>query len=128
MAPITESQLKWITEQVERAAEKRSEAKLRRYRNQSLAGFVILLLGVGIAVHGNAVAITDSAQRSTSGRSVICKLITQGDQQTYKYEHEGTLTHLQAQRALKESALARKQLGPAPGCSPTITPETVARP
>lgn len=88
---------------------------LRRYVLGATIGYVILAAGLGYVIHDNRV-------RSTQGRAVLCKIITQGDSTTYAYHREGLLNKRQLRRALRQSAEYRRQLGPAPACAPTITP------
>jgi hypothetical protein len=87
---------------------------IRRYILGSVLGYLILAAGLGYAIH-------DNRARSTAGRAVLCKIITQGDSTSYAYRAEGTINDKQLRRALKQSAEYRKQLGPAPACSPAIT-------
>jgi hypothetical protein len=88
---------------------------IRRYVTIATLGYVLMAAGLGYVIH-------DNRQRSTAGRAVLCKIITQGDSTVYAYQREGTLTDRQVARALKQSAEYRRQLGPAPACSPGITP------
>jgi hypothetical protein len=93
---------------------------IRRYILGSLVGYLIFAFGLGYVVH-------DNRQRSIAGRAVLCKILTQGDSTTYSYQREGTINGQQLRRALKQSADYRKQLGPAPACSPGITPPPLSR-
>lgn len=88
---------------------------IRRYIVGAAVGYLLLALGLGYVIHDNRV-------RSTEGRAVLCKIITQGDSTTYAYRREGLLNRRQLRRALRQSAEYRRQLGPARPCSPTITP------
>jgi hypothetical protein len=88
---------------------------IRRYVLGATVGYVVMALGLGYVIH-------DNRQRSIAGRAVLCKIITQGDSTTYAYQREHLLTDRQVLRALHQSAEYRRQLGPAPACSPGITP------
>lgn len=109
--PMTEEQLNLISETTNHATRK----ALNHYRRQALVGFAILLLGIGGGVAHNH-------NTSVRARSVLCKIITDGDRTVYQYEREKLLTHQQVTRALEKSAQYRKEIGPAPGCSEHITP------
>jgi hypothetical protein len=87
---------------------------IRRYILGSIVGYLIAYAGLGYVVH-------DNRERSTAGRAVLCKIITQGDSTSYAYRTEGTINDRQLRRALQQSAEYRRQLGPAPACSPQIT-------
>lgn len=88
---------------------------IRRTRVQAIVGYLVLALGLGYVIH-------DNRERSTAGRAVLCKIIRQGDSTTYAYQREHLLNDRQVRRALRQSAEYRRQLGPAPACSPAITP------
>jgi hypothetical protein len=60
MTPMTQEQMDWVSEQVHRAANKAA----RRSRNQSLIGFLILLLGIGFVQW-------DGHHRSDAARDAI---------------------------------------------------------
>jgi hypothetical protein len=93
---------------------------IRRTLRWAVLGYLLLVVGLGYAIH-------DNRQRSTAGRAVLCKIITQGDSTSYAYSREGTINPAQLRRALRQSAEYRRQLGPAPACSPGITPPPLVR-
>jgi hypothetical protein len=90
-------------------------ADFKRYRLQAIVGFLVLALGLGYAIR-------DNRERSTRARGVVCQIITAGDSTAYAYEREGTISRRQLLRALRQSAEYRALLGPAPACSPGLTP------
>lgn len=94
-------------------ARREAQGVLKRYRNQALIGFLVLLLGLGYA-------IKDTHDKSRAGRSVLCQIIERGDKQAYIYRDEHTITTQQLHRALAQSVEYRKLLNA--GCSLKITP------
>lgn len=121
MPPMTPEQLAWVSEQTRSACERSARNAVRRYRNQALAGFFILLLGIGWAVK-------DQHDQSYKARGVLCQIISQGDQQAYSYVTDGTITKVQLDRALKASAHYRELLSPGKGCTTSITPAPQTQP
>jgi hypothetical protein len=87
---------------------------IRRTRIGAIVGYLILAGGLGYV-------IKDNRDRAQAGRAVLCKIITDGDSTTYAYHREGLLNDRQLDRALRQAARYREQLGPAPYCSPTIS-------
>jgi hypothetical protein len=94
-------------------ARREADARLRRYRNQALVGFLILLFGIGYVLH-------DLHATSQQARGVVCQIITRGDKQAYVYRHEGLINAKQLHRALIQSAEDRKLL--AANCDTGLTP------
>lgn len=88
---------------------------LRRYIFGALVGYVLMAVGLGYV-------IKDNRDRATQGRAVLCRIIRDGDSTTYAYQREGLLNERQLRRALAKSAQYRRELGPAPACSASITP------
>lgn len=87
--------------------------RLRRYRNQSVIGFLLLAFGLGFAVK-------DQHDTSRQARQVLCQIIERGDKQAYLYQREGVITKAQLHRALVQSAQDRKLLDA--GCNTGLTP------
>lgn len=108
---MTQEQLEFLTEQTRRAVHKALAWRTR----SALIGFLILLFGVGYAVH-------DTSHRAYKSRGVLCALVTRGDALTYQYWAEGTITASQLQRTLQVSADARRDLAPGKGCYKHVTP------
>lgn len=103
----TEVFLELVTKQTERV--------LRKYKRRAVSGFLLLLIGIGIAI--------GLQQRSSyEARGVVCQILTDADKTTYAYEKEGTITKRQLRRALRASAAYRRRLLPAPHCSDDVTP------
>jgi hypothetical protein len=88
---------------------------IRRTRMWAIVGYIVLAAGLGYVIH-------DSRARSTQARGVLCEIITKGDASLYAYRHEGLLNKRQLRRSLEQSAEYRRLLGPAPACSPMLTP------
>lgn len=94
-------------------ARREADARLRRYRNQALIGFLILVAGIGYVLH-------DLHATSQHARGVVCQIITRGDKQAYIYKTEGLINAQQLHRALVQSAEDRKLLDA--NCDTSITP------
>jgi hypothetical protein len=110
---------------VAREAQKSVTSALKRYSRRALAGYLILLVGLGFAINGNHTAINDSHERAIKLRTVICLVLTQSDQGLYIDAEEGKIDRKELTAALTESAKFRKEIGPAPGCLTTLTPRAV---
>lgn len=113
---VTTEELKIIEDHARNAARVEARQRLHRYRNGAVIGFLILLGGIGYALH-------DTAQKSYDARGVLCKIIKSGDVQTYQYAQDGLINRAQLHRALSASAEYRKLLAPGRGCDTKITPQ-----
>jgi hypothetical protein len=94
-------------------ARKEADARLKRYRNQAVVGFLILVAGLGYVVH-------DLHTTSQRARGVVCQIISRGDKQAYVYKAEGLINAKQLHRALVQSAEDRKLLDA--NCDTGLTP------
>lgn len=108
------NELKLIETQARAIAKIEARKILRRYRNGAVVAFLLLAFGVGYAVH-----LTSA--KSYEARGVVCRIIKQGDLQTYEYARDGLINQTQLRRALQASVVYRKQLSPAKGCDTNFT-------
>jgi hypothetical protein len=95
---------------------------IKSYAKRATIGFLLLLVGLGFAINGNTQALNDSRSRGQKVRTVICTVLTQSDQETYILAEKGQISAAELQNALKATATYREEVGPAPGCTNTITP------
>lgn len=107
--------LEAVAEQASRRyARAEADKRLRKYRNQALVGFLLLVIAVAYSFY-------DAAQRSYKARGVVCQIIKQGDYQAYQYHKEGTISTLQLKRSLDQSVHYRKLLAPSDKCDTNFT-------
>jgi hypothetical protein len=94
------------------------KTKFKEYKGA--VGFVLLLIGTVIAVHGNTEALNDSKDRGLKARAVICDIITEGDEQSIRQAPASAkLLHIDQavlneylKKQLETSAHYRAQLAP----------------
>lgn len=106
-----------------------AQASLKRYARRATVGYLILLIGVGFSIYGVEGALKDSKSRGAAVRDVVCLILQQADQFSYKGYHEGKISPTELVISLRSTAHFREEIGKgydgsAPHCSAGITPQT----
>lgn len=110
-----------------------TQKDFKRYIRNSVIGFLILLFGVGYAVHGNSQTLSESKAKGSIVRGVLCKQSTEKDLKLFQFVAENPpdkggfgalITPKLTHESLVNAARERQQLGYAPhpkACNPNIT-------
>jgi hypothetical protein len=103
---------------------------LKHYARRAVVGYIVLLIGVGVALYGVRSALNDSKERGATVRNVICLILQQADQFDYAAFNEHKINSTELVAGLHVTARYRQEIGTGydrksvPSCFDKITPES----